>query len=212
MKLGILGHGWGYTYAKTLDKLGIDYRHDRTVGQGVDGVIVATPAETHYEIARDLLKAGIPIILEKPVTLDPEQARELVTLGGIAFAGHTRLYDPSWRSFKASLHKIESIDCIAGGTSRDPWWDWGPHLVAMCLDVGFDPRAASIRCEKERIPLSFIVNGTHEFRDVVGSPTPLEVLCTEFVQAIELGEPNNAGLVLGAEVVEFLCLSRITPR
>jgi hypothetical protein len=204
MKLRILGHGWGRVYARTLEKLGINYVHDRNWGQGADGVIIATPAETHYEIARGFLEAGTPILLEKPVTLDPAQAHELVALGGIAFAGHTRLFSPSWRAFKASLPKVHSIDCIAGGTFRDPWWDWGPHLAAMCLDLGFDPRMAEMRCESEKVPLSFLVNGMYDWQDEITDPMPLEVLVTEFVAAIERGEPNNEGLKLGAQVVEFL--------
>lgn len=134
----------------------------------------------------------------------PEQANELVSMGGIAFAGHTRLFSPAWRTFKKSLPKVHSISAVCGGTTRDPWWDWGPHPVSMCLDLGFDPRRADIRCYAEKTPLSFTVNGEHEFVDVVTNPMPLEVLCTEFVEAIKLGKPNNAGLVLGAAVVEFL--------
>lgn len=203
MKLGIVGHGWGNAYARTLDKLGIEYWQGRTWGDRADGVIIASPAETHYEIAKGLLPAA-PIILEKPVTLDPRQAWELVGMGGIAFAGHTRLFSPAWRIFKASLLPVESITCCAGGTERDPWWDWGPHLAAMCIDLGFDPSRARISVGKSYRPLSFVVNGDQEFVDEVTSPTPLEVLVTEFVAAIERGEPNNAGLRLGAEVVEYL--------
>jgi hypothetical protein len=74
----------------------------------------------------------------------------------------------------------------------------------MCLDVGFDPRRATLAAVGVHIPLSFVVNGRYEFRDVITDPTPLEVLLTEFIAAIRKGEPNNRGLRLGAEVVEFL--------
>jgi hypothetical protein len=203
MKLAILGSNWGQAYARTLEKLGIDFQIGRT-WRGCDGVIVATPPDTHYELAREILTAGYPLILEKPITTDPSHAWGLVKLGGIAYASHTRLYSPSWRKFKASLTEIHSIDCVAGGTARDPWWDWGPHLAAMCLDLGFDPRKAEIHCEQDKIPLSFLVNGVREWQDEVTDPTPVEVLVTEFVAAIERGEPNNEGLNLGAQVVGFL--------
>lgn len=209
MKIGIIGRNWGSIYARTLEKLGVPYWiSGREWDKRADGVIVASPPETHYGIAKRLLSEGVPIILEKPVTLEPAQAWELVNLGGIAFAGHTRLFSPAWRTFKASLQSVDSITAVAGGTLRDPWWDWGPHLAAMCLDLGFDPRKARIRTERVRIPLSFVVNGEFEYRDVLTDPMPLEVLLTEFIAAIEKGEPNNDGLRLGAEVVEFLHESR----
>lgn len=96
------------------------------------------------------------------------------------------------------------MECSAGGTHRDPVWDWGPHLASMCLDLGFDPRQARIRVRKAPERLSFVVNGVHRFEDVATNPEPLEVLLREFSAAIALGEPNNAGLRLGAEVIEFL--------
>ena len=34
----------------------------------VDGVIIATPTETHYQIAKDFLKSRTHILLEKPIT------------------------------------------------------------------------------------------------------------------------------------------------
>lgn len=203
LKIAILGSNWGRVYARTLEKLGIDFQIGRA-WRDCDGVIVATPPETHYELAREILSAGYPLILEKPITLVPWHAWDLVKLGGIAFAGHTRLFSPAWRQFKASLPPIETIDCCAGGTPRDPWWDWGPHLASMCLDLGFDPRKADMRAYRRELPLSFVVNGEHEFRDVITEPMPVEVLVSEFVAAIERGDPNNEGLELGARVVEFL--------
>lgn len=204
--LAIVGAGrWGKVYAATLEELGIRFTIGRAWGN-CDGVIVATPPETHFPIAREVLQRGVPLLLEKPITLDPQDARELVKLGGIAFAGHTRLYSPSWRKFKASLSHVSNVHASAGGTSRNPWWDWGPHLAAMCLDVGVDPRKAEICVSRVKYPLSFTAGGETWMDDP--REKPLEVLITEFVAAIERGEPDNQGLRLGAEVVEFLHESR----
>lgn len=46
----------------------------------VDGVIIATPTETHYQIAKDFLKSGTHILLEKPITSRQDQAQELIDL------------------------------------------------------------------------------------------------------------------------------------
>jgi hypothetical protein len=123
-------------------------------------------------------------------------------MGGIGFAGHTRLYSPAWREFKASLPTIESVEMWAGGTDKDPWWDWGPHLVAMAFDLGFE--APAIHVTQERQPLRVLVNGVHQFTDPPTDPAPLEVLLTEFVAAIREGKPNNAGLQMGARVIDYL--------
>jgi hypothetical protein len=209
LKLGIIGRNWGSVYARACDSLGIEYwiagreiagKHPGWRGQKADGYIIASPPETHFAIARDLLSRGCPVIVEKPVTMHPGEARELARMGGIAYAGHTRLYDPNWTRFKALCGVPKEVSASAGGTRRDPWWDWGPHLVAMCLDLGFDPRKAQISVSRDFEPLSFKVNG-YEFKDEKTSPSPIESLTSAFVEAIRKGIPDNR---LMPEVVEIV--------
>src|SRR5439155_636868 len=47
---------------------------------GVDAVSVATPTPGHFAIARDFLEAGAHVLVEKPITDTPAQARELIAL------------------------------------------------------------------------------------------------------------------------------------
>jgi predicted dehydrogenase len=49
---------------------------------GIDVVVVATPNDSHYEIARVFLEAGISVVCEKPLTRNSETAAELVRLAG----------------------------------------------------------------------------------------------------------------------------------
>ena len=44
------------------------------------GVIVATPHATHFAIARDCLDGGLHVMVEKPLTLHANEARDLVQL------------------------------------------------------------------------------------------------------------------------------------
>jgi predicted dehydrogenase len=45
--------------------------------EDVDGVIVVTPPDSHLDLARLVLGAGKPLLLEKPMTATLAQAREL---------------------------------------------------------------------------------------------------------------------------------------
>jgi predicted dehydrogenase len=58
-----------------------DYR-EMLAREQLDGVIVATPHKTHFEIARDVLDSGLHLLLEKPMTLFAWEARALVELAG----------------------------------------------------------------------------------------------------------------------------------
>ena len=55
-----------------------DYRE--LLQQGLDGVVVTSPHHVHYEHARAALEAGCHVMVEKPMTLQPKQAWDLVNL------------------------------------------------------------------------------------------------------------------------------------
>ncbi|HEX5272124.1 MAG TPA: Gfo/Idh/MocA family oxidoreductase [Gemmataceae bacterium] len=55
----------------------------------IDFVTVATPNHTHYEIARAFVEAGLDVVCDKPMTVNPAEAEELVRLvrkSGVVFA------------------------------------------------------------------------------------------------------------------------------
>jgi len=47
---------------------------------GYDAVVVAAPTESHFEIAKQVLSEGIPILVEKPLTDSLATTRELITI------------------------------------------------------------------------------------------------------------------------------------
>lgn len=48
--------------------------------QGIDFVIIATPNNTHFPVAKAFLEAGIHVVCDKPMTFTLEEAKELVAL------------------------------------------------------------------------------------------------------------------------------------
>lgn len=50
----------------------------------VDGVVICTPPSSHFALARDVIAAGKPLLLEKPMTGNLEEAEQLCTLDAAA--------------------------------------------------------------------------------------------------------------------------------
>ena len=65
----------------------------------VDAAVVVTPAHSHFEICRRLLEAGKDVFVEKPISSESKDARELVDLakrsGLILQVGHIFRFDPA---------------------------------------------------------------------------------------------------------------------
>ena len=58
----------------------------------VDGVVVVTPAQTHFPLCKEFLEAGKDVFVEKPLTLANEESKALAELADEAqthFAGRT---------------------------------------------------------------------------------------------------------------------------
>ena len=65
----------------------------------IRGVVIATPAITHYNLAKKALLAGKDVFIEKPLALEVKQGNELVKLAQnqklILMVGHLLLYHPA---------------------------------------------------------------------------------------------------------------------
>jgi predicted dehydrogenase len=73
--------------------------YDAVIGASdVDAVMLATPAPTHYDLARRALEAGKHVFVEKPMAETVEQAERLIALAQeterVLMPGHTFLYSP----------------------------------------------------------------------------------------------------------------------
>lgn len=65
----------------------------------VDGVVIATPAPSHFDLTKRCLEAGKDVLVEKPLTVTSAESQQLTELaaktGRILQVGHIFLYDPA---------------------------------------------------------------------------------------------------------------------
>ncbi|OGZ17787.1 MAG: hypothetical protein A2V72_01970 [Candidatus Nealsonbacteria bacterium RBG_13_37_56] len=70
----------------------------------INAVIIATDIPTHYQIVKDSLLAGKNVFVEKLLSLDPEQAKELINLAKekklVLFVDYTFLYSSAVKEIK----------------------------------------------------------------------------------------------------------------
>lgn len=75
----------------------------------VDGVVVVTPAQNHFSLCREILLAGKDVFVEKPLTLEPEESRQLADLAAkqrrILQVGHILRFDPATQWLKAAIQR-----------------------------------------------------------------------------------------------------------
>ena len=85
---------------RLADHIGASYESRSDVLPGrVDAVVVATPAETHADIAMPLIERGLDVLIEKPIALTVEEAKELVEAARrhdrILMIGHVERFNPA---------------------------------------------------------------------------------------------------------------------
>ncbi len=144
----------------------------------INCVIVATPALTHYTIARACLLHGKHVLVEKPMTLTTEDARELVKLSDarerLLMVGHVLLFHPAILRLKqeirtgaiGALRYIYSNRLNLGAVRADEniLWSFAPHDVSIMqfltesYPVSIDAKGASfLRRNVEDTTLTYLV-------------------------------------------------------
>ena len=126
--------------------------------EDIHGVVIATPAETHFVLAREALLAGKHLFVEKPLVLDEGEAQELIGLsrerGRILMVGHVMQYHPVFAHLRelASTGELGRINYIyshrlnLGKIRREEniLWSFAPHDVSMILALaGEEPESVS---------------------------------------------------------------------
>ena len=129
--------------------------YDSVLGDpGVDAVVLATPAERHFDMALAAIEAGKDVFVEKPLALEWQDGVELVEAararGRILMVGHLLHYHPAVIKLKqlirsGALGRIEYIysNRLSMGKIRreeNALWSFAPHDISVILSlVGSSP-------------------------------------------------------------------------
>lgn len=173
INLGIAGAGrWGINHVRTANQLlnpdfitvcdfnprtsekiaeissGISFTtrfEDLIDNPDINAVIIATPAETHYELAKKALLNGKNVLVEKPITLHSSEAKDLIEVAEAADAklmvGHVLLFHPAVTKMKdmikdGKLGKLQYIysNRLNLGSVRSEeniLWSFAPHDISV---------------------------------------------------------------------------------
>jgi len=174
LRFAVIGWGyWGPKIARNLDAIphtmvtvvaDMDARRLASIGMNhswiqrttqvedifrsdVDGVVIATPVLTHYQLAKEALLHGKHVLVEKPLTANVAEAEELLALAEqqqrILMVGHTFEYSPAVNELRKLVQggDLGKIYCIEAerlnlGLFRSDInviWDLAPHDVSILL-------------------------------------------------------------------------------
>ncbi len=65
----------------------------------VDAAVIAVPTVSHVQVATPFVQAGKPVLIEKPIAIDPAEAEQLIKLAGKTGVGiqvgHTERFNPA---------------------------------------------------------------------------------------------------------------------
>jgi predicted dehydrogenase len=121
------------------------------------GVFIATPAKTHYELAKLALSAGKDVFVEKPLALSLAEGEELVELARknnrILMVGHLMLYHPAVERIKEMVKDGEignpyyffsqRLNLGKVRSDENVLWSLAPHDISMLLYI-FDETPSSL--------------------------------------------------------------------
>jgi UDP-2-acetamido-3-amino-2,3-dideoxy-glucuronate N-acetyltransferase len=183
-RVAVVGHGnWGKNLARNFYQLnalvaicdtsdaqeqlvsekysGVEFTSDYTSllhRSDIDAVVIATPAATHYALAKLALEHAKDVFVEKPLALNVSQGKELVRLAQerqrILMVGHLLRYHPAVEQLKrlidsgalGRLYYLYSNRLNLGRfrTEENILWSFAPHDISVLLYLlGETPHSVS---------------------------------------------------------------------
>jgi len=154
---------------------------DELLGSDLDYLTIATPTHTHVEIALKALEVSMPCLIEKPVAMSVEDAKQLDrafseagVLGGV---GHVERFNPAvWEAKKrieeGELGPIHSIQTRRVGPFPGRILDVGVALDLATHDVDATTWLLGSPYERVSAEVSRVMPGPHE--DLIAAVGQLE--------------------------------------
>jgi UDP-2-acetamido-3-amino-2,3-dideoxy-glucuronate N-acetyltransferase len=173
MKIAVVGAGyWGVNLVRVFHRLGVlaricefsparlehlakeypdtpmDADYQTVLGDpSLDAVVIATPAETHHELAKQALESCKDVLVEKPMTLRCEETEDLIAIAQrerrILMVGHLLEFHPAVTRLEqlvaqGELGRIEYIysnRLNLGKVRREEnaFWSFAPHDISVIL-------------------------------------------------------------------------------
>jgi predicted dehydrogenase len=112
--------------------------HRGLIGR-IDAAIIASPTGLHYDLAKELLDAGVHLLVEKPLCNDSADAEALVALAKrknlVLQVGHVERFNPAFTAAAEHIKNPKYIDAVraSGYTFRST--DVGVVLDLMIHDI-----------------------------------------------------------------------------
>lgn len=131
---------------KVAEALGVAYVSDfRELCSMVDLVTIATTTTTHYALAKECLRAGLHVNLEKPMVLTSSEATELLKFASekdlIFTVGHSERFATAYAAWRSRLGKFASLEFERHapykerGTDVSVLHDLMVHDIDLALDL-----------------------------------------------------------------------------
>ena len=151
----------------------------------VSAVVIAAPANLHFPLALEAVRAGKHVFVEKPLAMNVAEGATLVEtaeMKGITFAvGHILLFDPAYIKLKQLVNRgnlgdvfytyAERAKLGTVRTAEDVLFSLASHDVAMVLDV-FGKEPITVSC-----------TGTHALRETIIDSATLDLEFNDGVKA-----------------------------
>jgi UDP-2-acetamido-3-amino-2,3-dideoxy-glucuronate N-acetyltransferase len=115
----------------------------------IQALVIATPAVTHYHLVKQVLTAGKDVFVEKPLSLDIKEAKELVKLAKdkklVLMVGHLLFYHPAFIKLKQLITRGQLGKIIYIHSNRlnfgklrkeeNVLWSFAPHDTSLIIDL-----------------------------------------------------------------------------
>ena len=81
----------------------------------VEAVSIAAPTSAHHAVARQCLEAGVHVLVEKPITVMPAEAQELIALArarkAVLQVGHIERFNPVMLKVRPLIREPRLVEC-----------------------------------------------------------------------------------------------------